>query len=233
MVCPYCRTEIESAASAEDVTICEGCNTPHHKECFAENGGCTLFGCKFAPPDEPKVQLNHHEISAAFVSAYSPVVGAQRPYSGFGDVMAASAISLARSVAQPTSTPAPPAVAPPPRLNASATGPVVETPTLDASIAPAEQERFVTPGGIFDAVVSDTGAVSARKQPCSRMVYIMLGLFFGIFGAHSFYAGYKKRAVAQFCLTVLTFFYGALITAVWAIAEVCTVDRDVNQIEFR
>src|SRR5205807_486639 len=74
MVCPYCRTEIEPTASTEGITTCEGCNTPHHQECFAENGGCTLFGCKFAPPDEPKVQLNHHEISAAFVSGSSPAV---------------------------------------------------------------------------------------------------------------------------------------------------------------
>jgi hypothetical protein len=232
MVCPYCRTEIESATSADEVTTCEGCNTPHHKECYAENAGCTLFGCKFAPPDEPKVQLNHQELSAAFVPQPSLAVGAHRPYTGFGDVMAASAISLARSAAAPMRAPLS-AVAPPPRLNAPTVNPVAAPEASDDLASRTEQEGFITPGGIFDSVTSETGTFSARIQPRSRMVYIMLGLFFGVFGAHSFYAGYKKRAITQLCVTVLTLFYGALITAVWAIVEVCTVDRDSNQVEFR
>lgn len=73
---------------------------------------------------------------------------------------------------------------------------------------------------------------SDERQPKSRMTYIMLGIFLGIFGAHSFYAGYKKRGALQLGLTLCTFFYGAIITAVWAIAEVCTVDRDAHDVEF-
>ena len=36
--------------------VCEGCGTAHHADCYAENQGCTIFGCSKAPGDEPKMQ---------------------------------------------------------------------------------------------------------------------------------------------------------------------------------
>jgi TM2 domain-containing membrane protein YozV len=71
-----------------------------------------------------------------------------------------------------------------------------------------------------------------ERPPKSRMTYIMLGIFLGIFGAHSFYAGFWKRGLLQLGLTLLSFFYASPITLVWAIAEVCSVDRDVHDVEF-
>ena len=54
-VCPYCRAPI----STEDpVTVCEGCGTRHHTDCYAENGGCTIFGCSCAPAEEPKLTVS-------------------------------------------------------------------------------------------------------------------------------------------------------------------------------
>jgi Prokaryotic RING finger family 1 len=50
-VCPYCRTEVDNSVR------CPICTTPHHPECWEENGGCTVFGCSEAPPDEPKISL--------------------------------------------------------------------------------------------------------------------------------------------------------------------------------
>jgi TM2 domain-containing membrane protein YozV len=35
--------------------VCPACSTPHHKECWEENGGCTVFGCAEAPVEEAKV----------------------------------------------------------------------------------------------------------------------------------------------------------------------------------
>jgi TM2 domain-containing membrane protein YozV len=58
-VCPYCRAPI---SADEAVTICEGCATRHHADCYAENGGCTIFGCKCAPAEEPKLTVSTPEL---------------------------------------------------------------------------------------------------------------------------------------------------------------------------
>src|SRR5215468_10247385 len=99
-VCPYCRTEIEDSA----VVTCEGCGTPHHAECLQENGGCTLFGCKFAPPDDPKVQVTTGEVSQA-PAPLPPLRFAAA--TGFGDVSGPIAIA-------PTVLGEPPPPPPPP-----------------------------------------------------------------------------------------------------------------------
>jgi len=65
-VCPYCRTTI----GAEDQPLrCEGCGTPHHADCYAENSGCTIFGCSKAPGDEPKLRVSVPELVAAATPA--------------------------------------------------------------------------------------------------------------------------------------------------------------------
>ncbi len=40
--CPYCQFPLKADS---DVTICSVCGIPHHLECWAENGGCTTYGC--------------------------------------------------------------------------------------------------------------------------------------------------------------------------------------------
>jgi TM2 domain/Prokaryotic RING finger family 1 len=75
-VCPYCRTKI----GAEDQSLkCEGCGTAHHADCYAENGGCTIFGCSKAPGDEPKVSVSTPELVAVATSAPVPVTSARLP----------------------------------------------------------------------------------------------------------------------------------------------------------
>jgi len=44
--CPYCRFPIQAG---QRMWVCPGCGIPHHAECFAENGGCTTYACRFAP----------------------------------------------------------------------------------------------------------------------------------------------------------------------------------------
>jgi uncharacterized membrane protein YhaH (DUF805 family) len=51
--CPYCRESVAESIGVE----CPTCKTPHHSDCWQENGGCTVFGCEHAPADEPKVAL--------------------------------------------------------------------------------------------------------------------------------------------------------------------------------
>lgn len=41
--CPYCKDDLTAEV---DVVGCERCHTVHHRECLAEAGGCTVFGCR-------------------------------------------------------------------------------------------------------------------------------------------------------------------------------------------
>ena len=201
LICPYCRTTVEPDGST---TTCEGCGTPHHAECYAENGGCTVFGCKFAPPDDPKVAVTAGEVSQAvplganFPSTFSA------PPTGFGDVNAPAAVAVALAEA-------PPPPPPPPGTELVPSAPV-SAPGLSS--------------------VASTLLTAGERQPKSRLAFILLGIFLGSFGAHNFYAGYWKRGVAQLSVTVLTLFYASFVTWVWAVIEICTVDRDRNNVNF-
>lgn len=43
IICPFCQTVIENLRN--DMVICNKCGTPHHKDCWNENGKCTVYGC--------------------------------------------------------------------------------------------------------------------------------------------------------------------------------------------
>lgn len=64
----------------------------------------------------------------------------------------------------------------------------------------------------------------------NRGIYIILGLFLGCLGIHNFYAGYHGRGAAQLIITVVLgwFYVGLIVTAVWALIEICTVRHDGN-----
>lgn len=61
-VCPYCRCPVEE--QGREAIVCPGCGTPHHSDCYSENGGCTVFGCTAAPEDEDKVSLSGADLAA-------------------------------------------------------------------------------------------------------------------------------------------------------------------------
>lgn len=206
-VCPYCRAEI--APGDPSLTECAECKTPHHSDCWAENGGCTLFGCRLAPPDEPKVQVSTTELSFS-----APGVATQARPNLFGDAAAAPVMVYA----PPAPAVAPP---PPPPMVEAATG----APPAPAA-PPASVRGYVAPGSIF----SDPQEL--RRPPKTRIAFVLLGIFFGALGVHNFYAGYIKRGVVQACITLLTVGYASVISWIWAIVEVCTVDRDARDIQF-
>ena len=66
----------------------------------------------------------------------------------------------------------------------------------------------------------------------SRTSYIVLGIFLGALGIHNFYAGYTGRAVGQLCLTVLTLGYLGIVSWIWAIIEICIVEKDSTGLRF-
>ena len=47
--CPICQSPI---AVEEPVVTCPACDQIHHRECWAEIGGCGTYGCKQAPAPE-------------------------------------------------------------------------------------------------------------------------------------------------------------------------------------
>jgi TM2 domain-containing membrane protein YozV len=189
--------------------FCTACGTPHHEDCYQENGGCTVFGCKRAPADDPKLQVSQSDLSAVSmpVQQYAPVAQQYAP--------------LAQQPA-----------------------PAVEQPTPAQGYQPS---RYSGPLGLSQAAATAPAQVAATAsdpmqqayaQPLygathkSRTTYIVLGIFLGVFGIHNFYAGYTGRAVGQLCLTVLTLGYLGIVSWVWAIIEICTVEKDSTGLRF-
>ena len=70
LICPYCRELIDEAYS------CPTCSTPHHSDCWNENGGCTVFGCPSAPHDEPKVCIAEKSAPPPFPVPIQPAITA-------------------------------------------------------------------------------------------------------------------------------------------------------------
>jgi TM2 domain-containing membrane protein YozV len=115
---------------------------------------------------------------------------------------------------------------------------------VQQAVAPLPQSRYGGPLGLSRPA---SGAASASpvpayeyappayapaQSPKSRTTYIVLGVFLGAFGAHNFYAGYTGRAVGQLCLSVLTLFYLSIASWIWAIVEICIVEKDSAGIQF-
>lgn len=69
--CPYCR----EAIAGFDSTLCPTCGTPHHSDCYSENGGCTVFGCDQAPGDETKITLGARDLAGPSSAGISYLVG--------------------------------------------------------------------------------------------------------------------------------------------------------------
>jgi len=186
-VCPYCRMAFDDAAPPK--IFCTACGMPHHEDCYRENGGCTVFGCKCAPADDPKLQVSQSDLSAIPVAAqpYAPVpqpyVAAQYQPTAYGGPLGLSQAAAA---------------------------------------APA-------PASAYQPYASPLSFDRSRK---SRTTYIVLGIFLGALGVHNFYAGYVGRAVGQLCLTVLTLGYLGIISWIWAIIEICIVEKDSTDLNF-
>jgi TM2 domain-containing membrane protein YozV len=179
---------------------------PHHEDCYLENGGCTVFGCKRAPADDPKLQVSLSDLSAVSmpVQPYvpivqQPVVQQPAPVQGYQPSRYSGPLGLSQ---------------------AAAVAPALIAATIPASLqqAPAGYPYAAAP-------------VYSRSHK-SRTSYIVLGIFLGTLGIHNFYAGYTGRAVGQLCLTVLTLGYLGIASWIWAIVEICIVEKDSTGLRF-
>jgi predicted amidophosphoribosyltransferase len=66
MICPYCKTEL---TEADNPVYCSVCEMPHHRDCWAENGGCTTFGCTGTIRDDAARNDAGRDAQAIIVSA--------------------------------------------------------------------------------------------------------------------------------------------------------------------
>lgn len=204
-VCPYCRMPFDEASPPR--MFCTACATPHHEDCYLENGGCTVFGCKCAPADDPKMQVSQSDLRAVSVPAqpYAPVPQQYAPAPQYPRPIYGGPLGLSQAAA-----PAPAQVA----------GPGTNSPPYAYGQQPAPLGyQYVSP------------AAYGRSHK-SRTAYIVLGIFLGALGIHNFYAGYVGRAVGQLCLTVLTLGYLAIISWIWAVIEICIVEKDSTGLNF-
>ena len=206
-VCPYCRMPFDDQAPPK--IYCTACGMPHHEDCYMENGGCTVFGCTRAPADDPKLQVSYSDLNAA-AQPYAPV----QPQTPLPQVPSPYGGPLGLSQPAPATTPPaapavqPPGIVPPPP---GADVPVSSSPAWNAYPQPGPE---------------------AGLQTKSRTTFIILGIFLGMLGVHNFYAGYTSKAVGQLCLSVLTLGYLAVASWIWAIIEICIVDKDSAGIQF-
>ena len=188
LVCPYCRTNIDAGDAPQ---ICEGCGVAHHADCYAENGGCTIFGCSRAPGDEPKVSVSTPELAAE-----TPAV------------------------------PVEPRLPPPPPPG------LIPPPVTTSDLQPVANRVVPSMFGGFASGDTSGPDESQVHEPRKRTSYIMLGALLGAFGAHNFYAGYHKKAGIQLAITLLTLGLGSPMSWLWAVIDICTIDRDVRGVQF-
>jgi|ERR1700723_612239 TM2 domain-containing membrane protein YozV len=229
-VCPYCRGPIE--ADAEQQKVCEGCGTPHHVDCYEENGGCTVFGCSAAPAEEPELSISRTDLAnatRAAAPATSRTLG----------------LALGPAIQTPAAAPSVRVKAPPPPMPPGATVTAEAKPVVSAPRLPT----FGTGSVLFGAqpvssITLPAAPVMAQPAPAAfdlspdanaknRTTFIVLGVLLGFVGAHNFYAGYKKKAIGQLCITLLSAGFASPMTWIWAVIDICTIDRDSDGRHFR
>lgn len=216
-VCPYCRTPMDAAAGEE--LFCSGCGTPHHADCYKENGGCTVFGCANAPSDEQKLSITGTDLAA--------------PAAPTASIATLPGVGLMPHGWTPApSAPPKPVKAPPPPLPdqpVAASSPV-SVPT--AGVGSMFFNPVPIPIPASQAPAFDFN-VNPDPNAKNRSTFILLGALLGFLGFHNFYAGYVKKGVFQLLLTILTLGFAGIMSWVWAVIDVCTVDCDSEGIKFK
>jgi TM2 domain-containing membrane protein YozV len=202
--CPYCRTPIEEDSDPPKV-FCQGCGTPHHGECFEENGGCTIFGCSAAPAEEPKLSIALPDLNTA-MPVHQPA-----------------------PIAPPPPPPYPSGYVPPPPPVEPAADFIRYSPSNTLFVrSPEEQRRTV-----FSAATNAPVDLTPHPGAKNRTTFILLGVLLGFFGAHSFYAGYRARGFLQLAVTLFTVGLGGIAIWIWAIIDICTISHDNLGVNFR
>lgn len=92
-------------------------------------------------------------------------------------------------------------------------------PVLRASAEKSQQSEKII-------VQNVQGHGQLEIPPKSRMTYVLLDLFFGIFGIHNIYAGFVGTGIIQLILSCTVF--GLIITIPWCILELLFQSKDAS-----
>jgi TM2 domain-containing membrane protein YozV len=211
VICPYCRAPVDE--QQDEMLVCPACGTPHHADCFHENGGCTVFGCASAPPAEPKLSIG------------APDLNSPQP--------APATMTVNRAAPPPPPPLSPP---PPPPWPQAPAATDFYTPPLFSSTGynsgtrnpPVAQPRIAPNPHFVDPHFMEPG-LNARN----RTAFMLLGVLLGAFGAHSFYAGSIKKGFLQLAITVLTLGLAGFMVWIWAVIDICTITTDSDGVPFR
>jgi TM2 domain-containing membrane protein YozV len=175
LACPYCRMPLDEADG--QATMCPGCGTPHHSDCFEENGGCTVFGCSAAPPPEPKVSIGAPELTAVqeFQAAQPAPRAAPPPPPPSPGI---PAVPPARPLFSSTG------YSPPQFLPSLAAGlsPVTGAATFQSTV-PSDKHRttFVVLGILLGAFGAHSFYVGSTKKAILQLALTLFTLGFGGF----------------------------------------------------
>jgi hypothetical protein len=108
--CPFCHATL---SQDDSVFVCTSCGSPHHAECWNENGGCTTYACqgtpvdsRFAPEPDDRI-LDDFDILCPHCGARTTSSGlfchacgaSTRPITDAASVSASSSISTASNTA--------------------------------------------------------------------------------------------------------------------------------------
>lgn len=96
-------------------------------------------------------------------------------------------------------------------------------------------ERMECPhcGNLSPVPARAGGSGGAGPAPaCSRVMYVVLGIFLGALGVHNFVAGRTGPGIAQLLITLLLgwLFLPLIAVWIWVIVELCTVKHDARGI---
>lgn len=64
-ICRYCQSNIKSE---EGAVLCPDCSTPYHSECWAESGGCAVYGCSHQQKIAVDAEGEKESVSDMFVN---------------------------------------------------------------------------------------------------------------------------------------------------------------------
>lgn len=183
-----------------------------------------MFGCSQAPADEAKVTVSATDMRGNVVTrqvtppAPQPAVSLGAGFTTFRAPVAEPPVVF-QPAATATGVPPPP---PPPLLGTGiAPPPMARQLPQTASHVPAQLANYYQ-----------------APQQKTRVIFVLLGIFLGIFGVHNFYAGYTKKGAMQLVATVLIGFYAEiaswlwLVVWLWAIAEICIVSKEADGTQF-
>ena len=74
--CPYCRFAFKQGVS---LLVCPSCHAPHHEECWADNGGCSIVGCPSAAPATATATASAPAVAAPPPAGVAPTAAASLP----------------------------------------------------------------------------------------------------------------------------------------------------------